>query len=190
MFISAHKKVGGRCRDRVYRTDHADSFDVANTGFFIKSSLSPILRFRRRLKSACSVLKSLKNHGFAEDRWAARWDRWVATTKIRPIGPITSFEPWTNWILPMCTGSTTGKLMLSLSLLSLCFEKFKGEGPHGCRLGLKGFGKISPSIHIEGFVWTLSLLHQTWCANLQTLPKVQGFWFSSLSPMLIFGRHE
>ena len=33
-------RLGGRCKDRVYRTDHADEFDVTNSGFFVNSSLA------------------------------------------------------------------------------------------------------------------------------------------------------
>ena len=45
------KRLGGRCRDGIYRMDHADEFDVTNSGFFVNSSLAPVLRFRRRFMS-------------------------------------------------------------------------------------------------------------------------------------------
>ena len=31
------KRLGGRCRDRIYRMDRADHFDVTNSGFFVNS---------------------------------------------------------------------------------------------------------------------------------------------------------
>ena len=53
-----------RCADQIYRTDHADEFDVSNSVFFsITSSLAPVLRFRRRLKSVYNVLKALRPMG-------------------------------------------------------------------------------------------------------------------------------
>ena len=41
------KRLGGRCGDRICRMDRADDFDVTNSGFFVHSSLAPVLRFRR-----------------------------------------------------------------------------------------------------------------------------------------------
>ena len=57
-------RLGGRCRDRIYRIDRADEFDVTSSGFFVNSSLAPVLRFRRRFVSVCNVLKGIKLHGF------------------------------------------------------------------------------------------------------------------------------
>ena len=50
------ERLGGRCEDRIYRMDHADEFNVTNSGFFVDSSLAPVLRFRR--KSCRSVMSS------------------------------------------------------------------------------------------------------------------------------------
>ena len=94
------KRLGSRFQDRIYRTDHADEFDVTHSGFFINSSLAPVLRFRRRLKSIYKVLEGTRANGFSDTRMTALWDRWSAVTRMGPTGPITSFEPWTDWILP------------------------------------------------------------------------------------------
>ena len=43
------------CHDRIYRVDRADEFDATHSGFFINSSLAPVLRFRRIFVSVCNV---------------------------------------------------------------------------------------------------------------------------------------
>ena len=92
-------RLGGRCHDRIYHVDRADEFDVTHFGFFLNSSLAPVLRFRRSFVSVCNVLKGIKLHGFSEARVAALWCRWRAVVRMGP-GPVTSFEPWTHWIPP------------------------------------------------------------------------------------------
>ena len=67
----------------------------------------PRLRFRRRFKSDCNVLKCITTHGFAGARMSALWYRWAAVTKMGPSGPITSFEPWTRWIPQTSMGFTS-----------------------------------------------------------------------------------
>ena len=62
------ERLGGRCKDRIYRMDHADEFDVTNSGFFVNSYLAPVLRFRRRFMSVCNVFKDIKTHGFTDTR--------------------------------------------------------------------------------------------------------------------------
>ena len=93
-------RLGGRCHDRIHRTDHADKFDVAHSGFFLNSSLAPVLRFRRSFVSVCNVLQGIKLHGFSETRIAALEYRWQAVVRMGPTGPVTSLEPWTHWIPP------------------------------------------------------------------------------------------
>ena len=51
-------RLGGRCHDRIHRTDRADEFDVAHSGFFLNSSLAPVLRFRRSFVSVSPRLPS------------------------------------------------------------------------------------------------------------------------------------
>ena len=93
-------RLGGRCRDRIYRIDRADKFDVTHSGFFVNSSLAPVLRFRRRFVSVCNVLKGINLHAFSETTVIALWHRWRAVVRMSPTGPVTSFEPWTHWIPP------------------------------------------------------------------------------------------
>ena len=90
-------RLGGRCKDRIYRTDHADEFDVTNSGFFVNSSFALALRFRRRFISVCNVLKGIKTHRFTDARMSALR---AAVAKMGAIGTMTSFEPWKYWIPP------------------------------------------------------------------------------------------
>ena len=90
-------RLGGQCHDRIYHVDRSDEFDVTHFGFFLNSSLAPVLRFRRSFVSICNVLKGIKQHGFSK---AALELRWQAVVRLGPTGPVTSFEPWTSWIPP------------------------------------------------------------------------------------------
>ena len=89
-------RLGGQCHDRIYYVDRSDEFDVTHFGFFLNSSLAPVLRFRRSFVSVCNVLKGIKQHGFSEARVAALELRWQAVVRLGPTGPVTSFEPWTS----------------------------------------------------------------------------------------------
>ena len=93
-------RLRGRCRDRIYHVDRADEFDVTHSGFFLNSSLAPVLRIRRSFVSVCNVLKGIRLHGFSEARVAALWCRWRAVVRMGPTGPVTSLDPWTHWIPP------------------------------------------------------------------------------------------
>ena len=76
------------------------SFDVTHFGFFLNSSLAPVLRFRRCFVSVCNVLKGIKQHGFTEARVSALEHRWRAIVRLVPTGPVASLDPWTHWIPP------------------------------------------------------------------------------------------
>ena len=109
-------RLGGRCHDRIYHVDRADEFDVTHSGFFLNSSLAPVLRFRRSFVSVCNVLKGIKLHGFSEARVAALWSRWRAVVRMGPTGPVTPLDPWTYWIPPDLHGFY--KCMDTLALLN------------------------------------------------------------------------
>ena len=49
------RRLGGRCKCRIYRTDHSDPIDAASAGFIIHFSLALVLLFRRRMKSVSNV---------------------------------------------------------------------------------------------------------------------------------------
>ena len=68
--------------------------------FFVNSSLSPVLLFRRRLKSVADVLKGIPSKGFTQSRWDALIRYWDAVCRHGPCGPISSLHPWENWVPP------------------------------------------------------------------------------------------
>ena len=91
-------RLGGRCHDRIFHVDRSDEFDVTHFGFFLNSSLAPVLRFQRSFVSVCNVLKGIRLQGFSDARVAALWCRWRAVVRLGPTGLVTSFDPWTHWI--------------------------------------------------------------------------------------------
>ena len=68
--------------------------------YFVSSSLSPVLLFRRRLKSVADVLKGIRGKGFTQSRWDALLMRWGAVCRHGPCGPISSLHPWDDWLPP------------------------------------------------------------------------------------------
>ena len=55
------KVVGGRSSSRLYRVSQGDAVDSNFAQFFVNSSISPVLLFRRRLKSVADVLKGIRS---------------------------------------------------------------------------------------------------------------------------------
>ena len=84
----------------LYRVSQGDEVDVHCAQYFVHSSLSPVLLFRRRLKSVADVLKGIKGEGFTQSRWDALLMRWGAVCRYGPCGPISSLHPWDNWVPP------------------------------------------------------------------------------------------
>ena len=111
-------RLGGRCHDRIYHVDRSDWFDVTHFGFFLNSSLAPVLRFRRCFVSVCNVLRGIRLHGFPEARMDALWSRWRAVVRLGTSGLVTSFEPWTHWIPP----DLHGFLQMAMDTLALLNE--------------------------------------------------------------------
>ena len=68
--------------------------------FFVNSSLSPVLLFRRRLKSVAGVLKGIRDRGFTQFRWDALVRYWEGVCRHGPCGPISTLHPWDNWLPP------------------------------------------------------------------------------------------
>ena len=100
-----NRRLGGRAAagsgsSRLYRVSQGDDVDVHCAQYFVHSSLSPVLLFRRRLKSVADVLKGIKGKGFTQSRWDALLLRWCAVCRYGPCGPISSLHPWENWIPP------------------------------------------------------------------------------------------
>ena len=65
------RAVGGTGSSRLYRVCQNDEVDKHCAQYFVNSSLSPVLLFRRRLKSVADVLKGIWNKGFTQSRWDA-----------------------------------------------------------------------------------------------------------------------
>ena len=51
------RAAGGRGSSRLYRVSQGEEVDVHCAQYFVHSSLSPVLLFRRRLKSVADVSK-------------------------------------------------------------------------------------------------------------------------------------
>ena len=68
--------------------------------YFVHSSLSPVLLFRRRFLSVADVLKGIRSKGFTQTRWRALLRYWGAVCRQGPCGPISSLHPWDDWISP------------------------------------------------------------------------------------------
>ena len=94
------RAVGGMGSSRLYRACQGDEVDKDCAQFFVNSSLSPVLLFRRRLKSVADVLKSIRSKGFTQSRWDALLRYWVAVCRHGPFGPSSSLHPWDDWVPP------------------------------------------------------------------------------------------
>ena len=92
------KAVGGKSSSRLYRISQGDEVDSNCAQFFVNSSLSPELLFRRRLKSVADVLKGIRSKGFTQSRWDALVRYWGAVCRHGPCGPISSLHPWDVWL--------------------------------------------------------------------------------------------
>ena len=95
------RAAGGKISSRLYRVSHGDEVDVHCAQYFVNFSLSPVLLFRRRLKSVADVLKGIRSEGFTQSRWDALSRYWSAVCRHGPCGPISSLHPWDNWIPPV-----------------------------------------------------------------------------------------
>ena len=94
------RAVGGTGSSRLYRTCQGDEVDEHCAQFFVNSSLSPALLFRRRLKSVADVLEGIRSKGFTQSRWDALLRYWGAVCRHGPCVRISSLHPWDNWVPP------------------------------------------------------------------------------------------
>ena len=94
------RAAGGKSSSKLYRVSHGDEVDVHCAQYFVNSSLSPVLLFRRRLKSVADVLKGIRSKEFTQSRWDALLRYWGAVCRHAPCGPISSLHPKDNWIPP------------------------------------------------------------------------------------------
>ena len=94
------RAAGGTGSSRLYRVSHGDDVDKHCAQYFVNSSLSPVLLFRRRLESVADVLKGIKNKGLTQSRWNALLSYWCAVCRHGPCGPLSSLHPWDCGIPP------------------------------------------------------------------------------------------
>ena len=94
------RAVGGTASIRFFHVCQSDEVDRHCAQYFVNSSLSPVLLFRRRLKSVADVLKGIRKRGFTQSWWDALLMRWGAVCRHGPCGPISSLHPWEDWIPP------------------------------------------------------------------------------------------
>ena len=66
--------------------------------YFVNSTLSLVLLFRRRLKSVADVLKVSGIRGLLSLGGMLYWGIGRAVCRHGPCGPISSLHPWDNWI--------------------------------------------------------------------------------------------
>ena len=94
------RAVGGAGSSRLYRACQGDEVDKHCAQFFVNSSLSPVLLFRRRLKAVADVLKGIRSKGFTQSRWDAVLRFWGAVCRHGPCGPISSLHTWDDGVPP------------------------------------------------------------------------------------------
>ena len=89
--------------------------------------ISSILHLRRFWCSGAECIQyatSLSEfgpRGWTTAWWQALVFRWAAVCWQGPVGPITSLEPWKDWLLQICMGSTSGPLIPWVFFMTLYF---------------------------------------------------------------------
>ena len=97
------RAAGGSGSSRLYRVSQGDDVDVHCAQYFVHSSLSPVLLFRRRLKSVADVLKGIKGKGFTQSRWDALLLRYgVLFVVMVLVVPFRLFNPGKIGFLLIC----------------------------------------------------------------------------------------
>ena len=105
------RAAGSRGSSRLYRVSQGGVVDVHCAQYFVKSSLAPVVLFRRRLKSVANVRRGIRSKGFTQARWDALLRCWEAVCRHGPCGPISSLHPWDKWILLIYMVSISGFLI-------------------------------------------------------------------------------
>ena len=134
------RAAGGTVSSRLYRVSQGDDVDVHCAQYFVHSSLSPVLLFRRRLKSVADVLEGIRSKGFAQSRWDAllRLLGMLYVVMVRVV-LFPHFIPEYVWIPPDLHGFYRW-VFDSLEVLNGFLKQVVGI--LGFVSGLGGFGKI------------------------------------------------
>ena len=94
------RAVGGSGSGRLYRISQGDEVDVYCAQCFVKSSLAPVVLFRRRLKSVADVLGGYQGQGIYFFLGGMLCKVIGVLCRHGPCGPISSLAPWDRWIPP------------------------------------------------------------------------------------------
>ena len=104
--------VGGKSSSRLYRASQGDEVDSNCAQFFVHSSLSSVLLFRRRLKSVADVLKGIRDKGFTQARWDALVGFWELCVDMDLVDPFLLFILGTVGFPLICMVFIGGSLTL------------------------------------------------------------------------------
>ena len=121
------RAAGGKISSRLYRVSHGDEVDVHCAQYFVNSSLSPVLLFRRCVKSVVDVLKGIRSKGFTQSRSDALFEvsGMLYVVMVRVVLYLL-FIPGIIGFLLICMAFTNGFLIL--------LEVLNGFLRAGCRL--------------------------------------------------------
>ena len=173
---------------RLYRVCHGDDVDKHCAQYFVNSSLSPVLLFRRRLKSKADVLKGIRNKGFTQSRWDALLGFWDAVCRHGPCGLLSPLHPWDSGFLRIFMASKSG-CFDSLELLNDFLKQVVVflVGILEFVSGLGCSGRILVLGRMFGFGLNLFLLLLSLLLRVLKL-SLLGFWLSLTPLMLSFAR--
>ena len=156
--------------------------------FFINSSLSLVLLFRRRLKSVADVLKGIRSKGFTQSRWDALLRYWGAVCRHGPFGLISSLHPWDNWVPPDLHGFYKW-VFDSLEVLNgFLRQVVVSRRDDGIRKWTRWLREdMSSRPYVFGFGLTLFLLLLSQLSRILRLSLLRS-WLNLILLMLSFGR--
>ena len=106
------RAAGGVVASRLYRVSQGDDVDVHCAQYFVHSSLSPVLLFRRRLKSVANVLKGIRSKGFTRTRWDALLGTGVLSVVMVRVVLLPHFIPGMIGFLQISKAFSNGFLIL------------------------------------------------------------------------------
>ena len=96
------RAVGGMGSSRLYRISQNDEVDKHCAQFFVNSSLSPVLLFRRRLKSVADVLKGIRSKGSLSLVGMLQLGIGMLYVVMVHVVPSPHFIPWKIGFLLIC----------------------------------------------------------------------------------------
>ena len=106
------RAAGGTVSSRLYRASQGDDVDVHCAQYFVHSSLSPVLLFRRRLKSVADVLQGIRSKGFTQSRWDALLTYWELYVVMVRVVLFPHFIPGMIGFLRISMAFSSGYLIL------------------------------------------------------------------------------